>query len=84
VPGFESYEWPGLVARAGTPRDIITRLHQAVVKVVANPEIRSRLEVLGSYPVGSSPTEFRDFIRKEMALWEKVARDIRADELKGR
>jgi len=83
VKGFEAYEWPSLVAPAGTPREIINRLHQEVVKVLAEPDVKTRLLAAGSIPAGMPPQEFGAFIRKEMAAWEKVARGIREGE-KGR
>ncbi|MFM9970911.1 MAG: tripartite tricarboxylate transporter substrate binding protein [Burkholderiales bacterium] len=79
VPGFEASEWPGLVAPAGTPAAIISRVQQEVARVIADPEVRKRLTDIGSVPVGSTPAEFGSFIKKELATWAKVATVILAD-----
>ncbi|HUL94005.1 MAG TPA: tripartite tricarboxylate transporter substrate binding protein [Burkholderiales bacterium] len=84
VPGFEAYEWVGLVAPAGTPREIIGRVHQDLVRTLAEPEVKSRIEAAGLQPVGSTPEELGAFIRKEMATWGKVARQALASEAKER
>jgi len=72
VPGYEAVQWYGLLAPAGTPRDIITRLHGATVKALQNPEVRQRLLNDGAEPVGSSPEEFAAYLRSETAKWAKV------------
>ncbi|MBY0266823.1 MAG: tripartite tricarboxylate transporter substrate binding protein [Burkholderiales bacterium] len=72
VPGYEAVQWYGLLAPAGTPRDIITRLHGATVKALQNPEVRQRLLNDGAEPVGSSPDEFAAYLRSETAKWAKV------------
>ena len=72
VPDYEAVQWYGLLAPAGTPRDIITRLHGATVKALQNPEARQRLLNDGAEPVGSSPDEFAAYLRSETAKWAKV------------
>jgi tripartite-type tricarboxylate transporter receptor subunit TctC len=74
VAGFEVAEWQGVVVPAGTPTEIVARLHQEIVKVLAHPEVKDRLAANGARPVGSTPAEFEAFIRKEMAVWSKVIR----------
>jgi tripartite-type tricarboxylate transporter receptor subunit TctC len=74
VPGFEVFEWPGLVAPAGTPREIILRIQKEVAATVAEPEIKAQLVTLGSHAVASSPDEFAAFIKKEIAVWDKIGR----------
>lgn len=76
LPGFESFEWPGLVAPAATPRAIIDRIQREVALTVAEPEIRQQLATLGSQPVASTPEEFAAFIKKELGLWDKVAKQL--------
>jgi tripartite-type tricarboxylate transporter receptor subunit TctC len=65
----------GLVAPAGTPKEIVDRLHRAVEKIVAPPEFRERLLALGFDPVASTPEHFADWIKSEIAKWAKVIRD---------
>lgn len=72
LPGFESLQWPGLLAPAGTPSEIIARLHKEAVAVLRSPEASQALSRDGSEVVASSPEEFAALIRKEIAKWSKV------------
>ncbi len=72
VPGYEAVQWYGVLAPAGTPRDIITKLHTGVVRALQNPEVRQRLLNDGAEPVGSSPEQFAAYIRSETEKWAKV------------
>ncbi len=74
VPGFEADNWFGILAPANTPRRIISRLNDVLVKVVRAPETRAQFEALGADPVGSSPEEFAAFIRKETEKYAKVVK----------
>ena len=74
VPGFEAVPWVGIVAPAKTPRAIITRVHDAMVKVVRTPEIRAQFEVLGMDPAGGTPEEFAATIRQENERYAKVVK----------
>jgi tripartite-type tricarboxylate transporter receptor subunit TctC len=74
-PGFEAVPWFGLVAPAGTPRDIIDKLHAETVKTLAMPEVRKKFDELGIEPVGNTPAEFAAVIRKEIPEWAKVIKD---------
>jgi tripartite-type tricarboxylate transporter receptor subunit TctC len=65
----------GLVAPAGTPEEIVDRLHRAVEKITAPPEFRERLLALGFDPVANTPEQFADWIKTEIAKWAKVIRD---------
>lgn len=73
LPGFDAYEWPGLVAPARTPRAIIDRLQREVALTIVEPEVKKQLANLGSQPAGSTPEEFGAFIRSEMAIWKEIA-----------
>ncbi len=75
VPGYEAVQWYGVLAPAGTPRAIITRLHAEVVRVLGQPDIKERFLSDGAEPVGSSPEEFAAFIRAETAKWAQVIKD---------
>jgi tripartite-type tricarboxylate transporter receptor subunit TctC len=72
VPGYEAVQWYGVLAPAGTPGDIISKLHAGVVRAVQNPEVRKRLMNDGAEPVGSSPAEFAAYIKAETDKWAKV------------
>ncbi|MPZ47269.1 MAG: tripartite tricarboxylate transporter substrate binding protein [Betaproteobacteria bacterium] len=72
VPGFEVYEWQGIVLPRGTPQEIVRRLNKEIVAVLALPEVRSRISGLGAIVVANSPEAFAEHIRKELALWQRV------------
>jgi tripartite-type tricarboxylate transporter receptor subunit TctC len=76
VPGYEAIEWNGVMAPAGTPPAVISRLHQSIAKSLAIPEVKERIVALGADPVGSSPEEFAAFIKKELATWSKVIKEV--------
>lgn len=74
-PGFETVGWAGLLAPAGTPRDIVTKLNAEVVKILSQPEVTGRFVTLGAELVSSSADDFDAYIRSETAKWGKVIRD---------
>ena len=76
IPGYEAIEWNGAMVPAGTPAAVITRLNQAIVKAVANPEVKERVTALGADLAGSSPEEFAAFVRKELTTWSKVVKEV--------
>ena len=73
LPGYESVQWSGLLAPAGTPREIIALLNKEAVSIITSPEGRARLAKIGTEVVGSAPEEFSAFIRSETVKWAKVA-----------
>ncbi|HVX78500.1 MAG TPA: tripartite tricarboxylate transporter substrate binding protein [Bradyrhizobium sp.] len=74
-PGFEAVPWFGLLAPAGTPKDVVDKLHDETVKALAMPQIRKKFDQLGLEPVGNTPAEFAAVIRKETPEWAKVIKD---------
>jgi tripartite-type tricarboxylate transporter receptor subunit TctC len=74
VPGFEAENWFGMFTPAKTPKRIVARLNEAVVKVVRSPEIQSRFAALGADAVGNSPEEFAAFVRQDMEKYARVVR----------
>jgi tripartite-type tricarboxylate transporter receptor subunit TctC len=74
LPGFEANGSFGIVAPAGTPPDVIGRLNAAFVRVLADPEVVERIRALGSEPMPMTPTEFKDYIARDLEKWLKVAR----------
>lgn len=75
VPGYASDTWYGMMAPAGTPREIVTVLHGAAIKAINAPAVRERLSAQGAELVGGTPDEFRRLLEREVALWTKVVRD---------
>ncbi|HEU0081534.1 MAG TPA: tripartite tricarboxylate transporter substrate binding protein [Bradyrhizobium sp.] len=74
-PGFEAVPWFGLLAPAGTPGEIVDKLHDETVKALAAPEVRKKFDELGLEPLGNTPAEFAAAIRKETPEWARVIRD---------
>ncbi len=74
VPGFEAVNWFGMFAPAKTPKPIITRVNEAVVKVLRSPDIQAQFIALGADPVGDSPEEFAAFVRRDMERYAKVVK----------
>ena len=74
-------DWQGIVAPAGTPRDVIARLHAEIMKVLAAADFSQRLEVLGLEAAGLGPERFAAHMHKEIQRWSKLVRDtgIKAD-----
>ena len=81
VPGYEAYNWWGLLAPAGTPAPMIERLHAAVTEILTSKESAQRFESEGAEAVRMTPAEFGRFVAAETAKWAKVAREagIRAE-----
>jgi len=75
VPDFEAGSWYGILAPAGVSRAIIDRLNKEVVAAVKSQEIQQRLVSEAVIPIGSSPKEFSDHIRKELARAAKVIKE---------
>jgi tripartite-type tricarboxylate transporter receptor subunit TctC len=75
MPGFEAVSWYALMAPAGTPQAIITKLHDGAVEAVNAPEAKAALEAQGANPVGGSPAELTAVIAADTARWAKVIRD---------
>ncbi len=75
LPGFHVSNWYGLVAPARTPPQVIHFLHQNVVAILADADLRDRLEKEGSELLGSAPKEFGAHIINEVQMWGKVIRE---------
>lgn len=75
---FEAVAWIGFLAPGATPRPIIERYSREIVRLARTPEVRDRLEALQFEIVATSPEQFRDWIRAEIARWGKVVRDTGA------
>jgi tripartite-type tricarboxylate transporter receptor subunit TctC len=72
VPDFEAGSWLGLLAPARTPKPILARLNEVMVKAVNSPDTRSKLEALGAEAAGTSPDAFAAMVRREWALHAKI------------
>ena len=72
LPGFENAGWFGLMAPAGTPRDVIDKIYRDSARVLRSEDFRAKLAQQGMVPVGNSPSDFGAAIREESARWAKV------------
>lgn len=80
-PGFQVLSWYGIVAPAGTPREIVARLNAELTKIMKSPDGRERITGVGFEPMTSTSEHFVDFLQSEMARYAKVikASGIQAD-----
>ena len=75
VPDFVSGTWAGIIAPAGTPKEIVDRVSAEAKKALADPALQAKLVEQGIVPMGSTPEEFRTFVTGEIARWSKVITD---------
>ncbi len=74
LKGFEASSWFGLLAPAGTPADIVSRVQQETAKALATATMKERLLAQGAIPSGNTPAEFARFIAAETAKWARVVK----------
>jgi tripartite-type tricarboxylate transporter receptor subunit TctC len=74
LKGFEIDTWWGLVAPAGTPKEVITKLNQAFVAALNSPETRTRYAALMAEPAADTPEAFGAFMKRELAKYERVVK----------
>lgn len=75
LPGYEVSQWYGVLAPAGTPKDIVSRLHGEIIKATKQPQVMQQLEKVGANALGSkSPGQFAEHINREMEKWGDVVR----------
>ena len=74
VPGYEAANWFGFVVPAKTPRAIIAKLNQEIVRALAVPEVRERLLSQGMEPTSNTPEEFSKYIQSEITKWAGVVK----------
>ncbi|MET0345632.1 MAG: tripartite tricarboxylate transporter substrate binding protein [Casimicrobiaceae bacterium] len=75
VPGFEASSWFGLLAPAGTPRDIVTKINADTQKWLASPDAKDKLAAQGAAAAGGSPEDFAKHIQAETAKWARVVKE---------
>jgi tripartite-type tricarboxylate transporter receptor subunit TctC len=81
LPGFEAVSWYALMAPAGTPREVVGKIHSDIAKALQMPDVRERLAGMGAEPSGESPAELAARIKAEYERWGEVVRkaNIKAD-----
>lgn len=82
VPGYESTQWFGVLAPAGTPREIVMRLHRDVLRVVNDASVNQGFIRNGGTPeTSATPEDFASFMKAELAKWAKVVKDAKMKRL---
>ena len=76
LPNFQADVWFGLFAPAGTPRDVVAKLNDAIGKALQQPDVKTKFETAGSLPVGSTPEQMVARITEESANWAAIVRDV--------
>ena len=74
LKGYETSTWGGVLAPAGTPKDVVAKLNAEMNKALAAPDVRQRMLDAGIEPQGGTPQQFATFIQSEMVKWGKVAK----------
>jgi tripartite-type tricarboxylate transporter receptor subunit TctC len=74
IPNYDVGSWYGLSVPAGTPKDIISRLHAETVKLLGLPDVKQRLDTSGFEVITSTPEQYGDFVRAEVERWAKVVK----------
>ena len=74
VSGVEAIGWNGFLAPARTPKAIVTKLNQEIVRILQSPEIRDRLATQGLEAVGSTPQQYAAHLRAELAKYARIVK----------
>jgi tripartite-type tricarboxylate transporter receptor subunit TctC len=80
LPGYEVYVWYGVLAPASTSPEIVTRLNHELVRIFNLPDVKAKLLAQGGELATGSPAEFTEFIRNDVAKWNKVIRAAKMEQ----
>ena len=75
LPGYDAGVWYAFLAPAGTPKDIVSKLHDGIVRALNHPDIKAVLARAAIEPIGSSPEELTKFMKSEIVKWAKVVKE---------
>jgi tripartite-type tricarboxylate transporter receptor subunit TctC len=78
-PGFDAIAWHGILAPANTPPAIINKLNAEIVAALNDTETKALLEKQAMQTVGSSPKDFANFIKQDIAVWKDVAEQAKVE-----
>lgn len=76
LPGYDTYNWFGILAPAGTPRPIVARLNRELVAIMQDPAMQAWMQSRGAEAVSNSPEEFASYIKKDLAKWTRVVTNV--------
>ncbi|MFL5043656.1 MAG: Bug family tripartite tricarboxylate transporter substrate binding protein [Xanthobacteraceae bacterium] len=74
-PDLIVQDWFGFLVKSGTPNDVVVRLNEAINKALKRPRVRDAMTKLAAEPAGGSPAEFGEFLRAQLAYWNKIVKD---------
>jgi tripartite-type tricarboxylate transporter receptor subunit TctC len=74
LPGVEAINWYGILTPAKVTRETLNRLHDAIVKTLNDPSVREKMIARGAEPVGNTPEQFADYLKKDLERWAKLAK----------
>jgi tripartite-type tricarboxylate transporter receptor subunit TctC len=75
IPGYDSAVWYGVLAPAGTPREIVARLNSEILRVLGSSDFHQRFTMAAVAPIGSTPEQLGEYIRSEIARWAKLVKE---------
>jgi tripartite-type tricarboxylate transporter receptor subunit TctC len=75
VPGFEALVWVGVLAPAGTPRDVVAKLNGEVVRLLRSPDVQAGFAAAGVEPTPTTPEAFGAYLRSEFEKWRRVVQE---------
>nr|HMN83147.1 tripartite tricarboxylate transporter substrate-binding protein [Burkholderiaceae bacterium] len=73
LKNYDAATWFGLIAPAGLPKEMVTRLHDESVRIIQSDDFKAKLLDAGAFPIGNSPEAFADQIARELKKWKQVA-----------
>ena len=76
MPGYETYNWFGILAPAKTPAAIVSRLNRELVAIMQDPAMKAWMEARGAEAAADSPEDFAAYIRKDLAKWTRVVKEV--------
>ena len=76
IDAAEIYAWQAMMAPASTPSPVIARLNEELVRILGSQETRTKFLAKGAEPISSTPGEVTAYIRKEMALWHPLIKEL--------
>ena len=79
--GHEAETMQGVLAPAGTPKEIVSLLQREIAAILAMPDVREKILTLGFEPAGNTPAEFAAYIKAEIAKWKKVIEDAKINKI---
>ena len=75
IPGLYANAWYGLFAPAGTPREIVLKLHGEIARAIDTPEMKERFLALGVEPAASTPEQLASLVREDLVRWARIVKD---------